>query len=345
MALNLQKVKNSGKDGNRPIHEYQEDLEVALATFEQETGVLLDPFVRRTLGARDFTLNSKKDRSYTHPFPFIASYGRYVFSCVSVPADIDDGKSDFTNLYVVATRTHLVAIFNDPHWVYNSFFGGAVLKLLASYEEKETADIPELVFNILGFAVASLDHALDALSNRHERFAKKIKSVDKDDGLALEQEVDHRLPALESLQIETSSLGSVVIETARVVAKVAAGAVETDELGGSRDYFSDESKAALGGLQIHSAHLEVFHKSLLYDVEALIALLDRYQEKSLTIATHRVTAFGALILVPNLLFDYFGQSFNPLPDWFRHYGYVATFAAMIIYWVLHGLWFRRRRYL
>jgi len=345
VAHNLQKVKNSGKDGNRPVTEYQSDLDAALATFERETGVQLDPFVRRTLGAKNFTLNSKKDRSYTHPFPFIMSYGKYVFGCVSVPADIDDGKSDFTNLYLVATRTHLVAIFNDPHWVYNSFFGGAVLKLLGAYEERETADIPELVSKILGFGVASLDHALDALSNRYERFAKKIKSVDKDDGLALEREVDHRLPALETLQIETSALGSVVAETARIVARVAAGQVETAEAEHPHDFFSEESKATLSGMQIHAAHLEVFHKSLLYDVEALIALLDRYQEKSLTIATHRVTAFGALILVPNLLFDYFGQAFNPLPDWLRASGFAVTAVATLAYWILHGLWFRRRRYL
>lgn len=338
-------VKNSRNGGNRPLVEYQEDLEVALVSFERNNGIELPPLVRRTLGARGHNLNSKRDRSYTHPFPFLNGYDGFLFGCLAVPADIDDGLADFTNLYLLASQTDLVVIFNDPSWVYNPFFGGAVIKLVERDARDGVVSPPDLVLEILGFTVASLDHALEALSNRRDHYAKKIKLIDKDNGPEIESEVERRFPAVENLQIETSSLTTVVEEVSRVLTAVAAGQITFTAGGVRQDFFQFVEVAARDGLQLHSAHLVAYLRSLLFDIEALIHRLDRYQERALTIATHRITALGALLLFPSLVYGYFGQAFGELPQWWYEKGFQVTLIGTVTYWIAHFTWFKRKKYI
>ena len=81
------------------------------------------------------------------------------------------------------------------------------------------------------------------------------------------------------------------------------------------------------------------------EVTDSIQKLDRMQDKALVLATHRVTALGAMILFPNLIFDFFGQAFEPLPPWFRSNGWWFTVFLTVAYWVIQYAWLRRRRYI
>lgn len=343
VAHNLQKVKNSTSGGNRPVADYQADLAEALDNFEREAGVHLDPFVYRTLGASGHAPNSRRDRPYRHPFPFITTYGSYIFGCVSVPADIDDGESDFTNLYLIANSSHLVVVFNDPHWVYNPFFGGAVLNLLSGYERQGSVDVPAVIVQIVKFALAALDHALEALANRYSHYEKAIAQIDSFSTKQLEKEIPRLTRILENVQIETSSLGSVLAGTAEILEEISGRQLLVQN--GQPDLFSHQEKLTCNGLRLHAANLKSFHSSLLFDIDALLRLLDRHQERFLTLATHRITALGALILFPNLIFDFFGQAFDPLPQWLRTFGFQFTLLLTLSYWVLHFIWFKRRKYL
>lgn len=345
MKDTLQVVKNAEKDGHRPIEEYQKDIDTALMRFKSETNIELDSHIFSTLGASGHSLNSKKDRGYTHPYPFLTSFGSYIFGCVAVPADIDDGKPDFTNLYLLATKTHLLVVFHDPHWSYSPFFGGAVLNIINKHKDSELIKVPDVISEILGFAVAATDHALEVLANREEKYRIRIKELGRRNGSDLEREIEKRFPAVEILQIETTSMKNVVRGLSNLLQDVHNGAVLIESDGYSGNFFDDTNKNFLNGLRHQATQLQMFLESLIVEVTSLYQTLNRYQERALTVATHRVTALGALILFPNLIFDYFGQSFEPLPNWIRESGYLFTLGLTSLYWIIQSLWFRRRRYL
>ena len=338
-------MKNSSKGGNRPIAEYQEDLSVAIAEMESECGIKVDEQVLSALGARNFSLTTKKEKSYTHPYPSLRVFDKYVYGCFSVPADIDDGLSDFTNLHFLATPTYLVTIFHDPHWVYNSYFGDAVIKLLEKNDGLTDGDVSTTIVTLLGFVLSALDHSLEALSNRYDHYKSRVNAIDENDGRSLEDEVERKYPSIQSLSIEVEALQTVVEVTARIIERLEIGSSQFDSVNGLPDFFSESDRRTCSAMSVHAGQLVSFQRHLAFQTSQLLGQLDRYQEKALTMATHRITALGAFILIPNLLFDYFGQSFSPLPNWIRTYGFIATLVLTIAYWWLQYVWFRRKRYL
>jgi Mg2+ and Co2+ transporter CorA len=338
-------VKNSSKGGNRPIAEYQEDLSTAIAAMESECGIRVDDHVLSALGARNFSLTTKKEKSYTHPYPSLSGFGDYVYGCFSVPADIDDGLSDFTNLHFLATPTYLITIFHDPHWVYNSYFGDAVIKLLEKNDGLTDGDVSTTIVTLLGFVLSALDHSLEALYNRYDHYKSRVDGIDENDGRSLEDEVERKYPSIQSLSIEVESLQTVVEATAKIVERFGNGSVQINIANSPNDFFSASDRRTCGAMSVHAGQLVSFQRHLAFQTSQLLGQLDRYQEKALTLATHRITALGAFILIPNLLFDYFGQAFAPLPSWLRAYGFAATLVLTLSYWWLQYVWFRRKRYL
>ena len=337
-------VKNSTSGGNRPIEDYRKDLASAVSDFEDTNGLVVDTSVLSVLGATGHPPTSKKAKAYTHPFPCITSYGDYLFGSVSVPADLDDGKSDYSNLYFLATDSSLVVVFNDPHWVYNPFFGGAVLSLLRRNQQEGIMSVGETLVRILGFTIAALDHSLEALENRYANFQDWIPAGRKHNR-RFEVDLDYAYQPIQDLSVEVNSLSAVVERISRMTF-----AITQTEIGSSlgaiaKNIFSEEDRRTAQGLQLKSEQLVGFQSHLAFEVASLLNRYDHLQETALTVATHRVTVLGALILVPNLVFDFFGQAFDPLPAWLTRSGHLLTLSLTLSYWAVHYLWFRRKRYL
>jgi len=344
MAFRVRIVKNSTKGGHRPISDYQADLEAALDEFAAENETSIDDNVRAILGARGFPPNTKKDRSYTHPIPFTITYTNYLFGCLSVPADLDDGRSDYSNFFFLASECSLVAIFNDPSWVYEPFFAGAVFTVLNRNEETDELSVGQVVVRIMGLSIAALDHSLEALENRYLKLAERVPSF-ASALRASRNDHEHHVQPIQDLAVEVNSLAMVVGRTALLLDAASRGNADGSEMHHGGALFSADDRKRIRGLEIKAAQLVAFQEHLAFEVSALLSRCDQLQEAALTVATHRVTVLGALILVPNLLFDYFGQAFDPLPDWVRRFGFLLTGGLTIIYWVGHYVWFRRRRYL
>jgi Mg2+ and Co2+ transporter CorA len=337
-------VKNSEKGGNRPIEDYRKDLDAALLQLEMETGIQVDHYVRSTLGASGFAPNSKRSKTYTHPFPFLVSYGNYVFGCVSVPADLDDGRSDFTNLYILATESYLLTVFNDPHWVYNPYFGGAVLSLLERNRREELLSVGETIIRILRFTVLALDHSLEALENRFRFFNRKIQDLELQRS-RIEEEMGHYLPAIQDLAIEVDAMAAVTSQTVSILGAVRESNIASNGLSLLDRLFSESDFRDVQGLGLQSANLTNYQSHLAFEVNSLILRCGRLQDKALTIATHHITVVGALILVPNLIYGFFGQAFMPLPLWMRQYGFIGTFGLTLMYWIIQLIWFKKKGYL
>lgn len=346
MAHKWEIVKNSRKGGHRPREEYQAELEDALSRFEQDCDVQVDRSVRQALGVYEFQLQAEREKVYTHPFPHLSSHGEYLFGCFSVPADIDNGKADFSSIYIVATSDNLLTIFKDPSWVYNAYFGGAVLSLHSRHRETGPEAVSSTLLKLLGFTVAALDHTFDALGNRSKRYEARVSAISERDGRGLERAIARNLTSLISLKTEVNSLATVTHETAELLRRIEEGRVRLNpESDSSQSFFDLSEQHHANGLFVHASQVDSYRRDLSEIVGDSIAKVDRLQEKSLVLATHRVTALGAMILFPNLIFDFFGQGFAPLPDWFQSNGWWFTVALTAAYWIGQYAYMRRRRYI
>lgn len=339
-------VKNSKKGGHRPISEYQEELGKALSEFEINCGICVDRSVRQSLGVSEFQLQAEREKIYTHPFPHLSSHGSYLFGCFSVPADIDNGKADFSSIFIVATDTYLLTIFKDPSWVYNAYFGGAVLSLHSRHSASGTERVATTLLKLLGFTVSALDHTLDALGNRSRKYEQKVNLISERDGRELERAISRNLSSLISLKTEVTSMSTVTHETAQILEKIELGRIRLrPDDPQSNPFFNLAEQHFANGLFVHSSQVDSYRRDLVQIVGDSIAKVDRLQEKSLVLATHRITALGAMILFPNLIFDFFGQAFAPLPDWFQRNGWWFTVALTFTYWAGQYAYMRRRRYI
>ena len=346
MGHNWVIVKNSRKGGHRKREDFQSDLENRLSEFEGESGLKVDRSVREAIGAHEFSLIGEREKVYTHPFPHISSYGSYLFGCFSVPADIDNGTADFSSLFFLATESQLLTVFKDPSWVYNGTFGGAVLSLYNRHAESETERVAQTLLKLAGFTVAALDHTFDALGNRSEKYEERVSNISEGDGKAIERSIARILPPLIVLKDEIMSLRTVTSQTAEILDRIENGRVALNpESDSPVSFFTKAEMHYANGLFVHARQIDSYRDALTHEIVDSIAKLDRLQDKALVYATHRVTAIGAMILFPNLIFDFFGQSFSSLPNWIRVNGWWLTLALTILYWICQYAYFRRRRYI
>lgn len=342
-------IKNSESGGNKPVNRYQEELEQALIDFEISQKLRVDDTVRSALGASGSALTTKKDRIYTHPVPHLSNHSSYIFGNFSVPADIEDGKSDFTNVLFLATPEYLLTVLVDPSWVFNARFGQAFLNIFKQHAEHgNESPVSKTLIRLIGICVSSIDHSLDSLNHRLRRFKEKIEEINVKDGRLLEQEIDKRYSSIQDLDVEINSLTTVIEQLEIMLAQI-----ENQKIPISRDnsevaFFDGDNQKTANGLRIQTVHLISYQRALVFDCASLLKKMDRLQEKALTLATHRITAFGAAILIPNLLYDFFGQAFTSgqqLPQVVRDNGWTISVVMTAGYWVLQYIWFKRKRYI
>lgn len=339
-------IKNSTKGGHRAREDFQSDLQTALNDFQSAEKIEVERSVLETLGAHEYSLIGEREKVYTHPFPHISSHGKYLFGCFSVPADIDNGTADFSSLFFVASQSRLLTVFKDPSWVYNGTFGGAVLALFSRHEEFGDERVSQTLLKLASFTIAALDHSFDALGNRSEKFEKQVSDSSIANGKEFERLISRNLPPLTVLKDEIEALRTVSKQTVEILARIESGRVTLNpETESPIGFFNNSEMHLASGLFVHAAQIDSYRDALTREIVDSIAKLDRLQDKSLIYATHRVTALGALILFPNLIFDYFGQAFTPLPNWMRTNGWWLTIALTFVYWICQYLYFRRRRFL
>lgn len=339
-------IKNSTKGGHRKREDFQSDLKSSLEDFEKACGIKVDRSVLETLGAHEYSLIGEREKVYTHPFPHISSHGKYLFGSFSVPADLDNGTADFSSIFFLATESRLLTVFKDPSWVYNGTFGGSVLALFSRHEEFGDERVSQTLLKLSGFTIAALDHSLDALGNRSEKFEKRVSDISVTDGKEIENLINRNLPPLTILKDEIEALRAVSEQTVEILSRIESGRVTLNpESDLPIQFFNRADLHLASGLFVQASQIDSYRESLSGEIVDSIAKLDRLQDKSLVYATHRVTAIGAMILFPNLIFDFFGQSFTPLPNWMRTNGWWLTLALTFVYWICQYVYFRRRRYL
>ena len=239
--------------------------------------------------------------------------------------------------------------FSDyPSWVFNARFGQAFLNIFKQHTEHGNESVSKTLIRLIGICVSSMDHSLDSLNHRLRRFKEKIEEINVKDGRLLEQEIDKRYSSIQDLDIEINSLTTVIEQLEIMLAQIENQKTSISKENSEVAFFDEDNQKTANGLRIQAVHLISYQRALVFDCASLIRKMDRLQEKALTLATHRITAFGAAILIPNLLYDFFGQAFTSgqqLPQVVRDNGWTISVVMTAGYWVLQYVWFKRKRYI
>jgi len=339
-------IKNSTRGGNRPIEDFQLEVEAGITEFELDTGLTIDIVAREAFGARGFSGTHQRERTFSHPFPHIISCGGYVFCTLSVPADLEDGRPNFTNFSLVATDNSVLSTLTDPHSVYNPYFGGAILSKHGRHMKSGSEGASETVLGFVSFSVAAIDHSLDAMSNRLVRNKEEFEKIDQRDGRHVELEVKKRQPIIAKLNVEINSLTTVIRQLEEITRAITHNEISISDGSEHHNFFDESQRRNSMALYLQAARLRAYHSNLTFDCESFLQTLSGSRDSALAFATHRITAFGAAILIPNMLFDFFGQgSFEGMPAWFSRNGLLISAGVTALYWALQFWWFKRKRFI
>ena len=245
----------------------------------------------------------------------------------------------------LATKDFLVTTINDPHEVYNAYFGGAILKLFENHSTKPKTNTAATIIKLVTFSIAAVDHSLEAMSNKLTKNRVLFESIDRKDGRKLERSVATRTPIVNNLNVEINSLTTVVNQLIEITRRIESDDLRVEDHNGEVSFFGTEEIRYGSGLHLQALRLGGYLETLKFECRSFLDQLSRSRESSLTMATHRITAFGAAILVPNLLYDYWGQGFATMSEPFKSYGWRISFGVTVLYWLLQFWWFKRKRYI
>jgi magnesium transporter len=336
-------IKNSTRGGHRPLPDFRRELDAALDEFERDNQLAVDREVHSIVGFRGAEEQAEHPTNYSHPIPRIENHGDYLFGYLAVPADTWLGERDFTSLLYLATERDLMTIIKDPPNTYSREFGTVFLNRYRNHDETGSERVGDTLLAITKYAVDVNQFVLRGLEIRARRSIARIDEPETSP-MSRSDSLPVMVPELIHLESEVRSLSSLTRETVDVVKTIVTA---RDTPGGSQVHrvFECVKAATSQALLARARQADELRRDLQYSLDSALRRCDQIQEQSLVVATHRVTAFGALILVPNLLFDFFGQAFIELPGWMRAWGWWITAGLTLAYWAIQYVIFRRRKYL
>lgn len=336
-------IKNATRGGHRPLADFCRDLDMALEAFERDNHLVVEEEVHLVAGFRGAQEQAELPTNYSHPIPRIEDHGDYLFGYLAVPADTWLGERDFTSLLFLATDHDLLTIIKDPPHTYSREFGTVFLNRYTTHNESGSEDVGETLIAIIKYAVDVNQFVLRSLEARTRHAVSRLYQpngfpVSRTDVLSI------LVPELVSLEVEVRALEDLTRETVDVLRSIVAvhNAPDGTQVG---RVFRSIRAATSQALLARARQVDALRGDLQYSLDSALRRCEQIQEQSLVVATHRLTAYGALILVPSLLFGFFGQAFVQLPDWIRSWGWWLTAGVTATYWSIQFIIFRRRKYL
>ncbi|NBO14584.1 MAG: hypothetical protein EBV20_05555, partial [Betaproteobacteria bacterium] len=179
------------------------------------------------------------------------------------------------------------------------------------------------------------------IAEARQQLVRDVESIDRKDGRKLERSVATRTPIINNLNVEINSLTTVVNQLIEITRRIESDDLRVEDHNGEVSFFGTEEIRYGSGLHLQALRLGGYLETLKFECRSFLDQLARSRESSLTMATHRITAFGAAILVPNLLYDYWGQGFATMSEPFKSYGWRISFGVTVLYWLLQFWWFKR----
>jgi len=336
-------IKNSQANGHRPIDEFKQEFTEQMKEFIEQERAGFDVH-RNVLEAVGFGSGEQiidSDQIYSNPYPRLENHGHYLFGCFSVPTDLADGVSEFTSLFVLATKNQLLSVIMDPHKSYAGPFGQRILNRRSHHLEVGNSDVGETLLMLIRDAITSLNFALSEIFEDIMHYSNNMGQLTS----RKENEKFEVLSLIEAyvlkLRVEIESLETVVRETASLITSVADGGLDLDA---DSEIFLEHHLIIAKGLAINARQTVAFRNKIESRIVAVLDKCDQMRDRMLVTATHKIGAIASLLLVPTLIVGIYGQNFN-MPEQHWVLGYAFSWSMIVASTLVQLVYFKKKKWL
>ena len=330
-------VRNHEQGAPKDLATLSDEIDAGLLRFEDAAGSRVDGLLREEMGVGEWLVASNAVANFSHPISRIERHGDFILLNLAVPASLSNGIADFTNVTVLAHEDALLMIIKDPQGSYAAEFGGQLLhdfRRHAAADESTSEWTVSLVLNrILRSCVVSLEMAISKLRagvREETRALRRIENNEIQPGTIIDRIEAHfgrvlaELRALRRTPVQMRQIGLEITEWLDDP-QIPAWLVELDL---RRTRYLD----------VRLQQLEAMVETFIEDLDRGIKRCDDVNQRQLLEAQKSNTFWTSALLLPNLVFAFFGMSF---PDgarefawfwWLASAGLGAYGVVTIVYW-------------
>lgn len=305
MAISWYLAKNHLGSKRRSSAEFGQELSENIDAFERASGVTVDPLLSEELGAGNWLAVGETPSNYSHPVVRAEAHGDLTLLLLAVPASLHNGIADFTNVTVLAHPKALLMVIRDPPGSYAADFGGRILEDFRQHSSGERMySAGEAVFRSVRSCSLSIEASLAVLRATVDPHFKKLRSIE-----LREQRVGQDLDELEAEFGKTLAELRAMARTPRQLLGVCRKIEEwsTDRSRGG--LFDAEVERRAVFLSSKLEQLDAILSTFVSDIERAIKRCDDVSKRELLDAQRTNTYWTSALLLPNLIFAFFGQSF------------------------------------
>lgn len=298
-------VRNHEKGKMRSVVEIGAELDEKLSAFETHTGVKIDDLLKEEIGVGPWLALSESPHNYSHPVARIEAHGPLTFVALAVPSSLHNGISDFTNLLILAHPRALLSVIRDPHGTFAADFGGRILSdYLASTENKRVFTTGEILFRAIRSCVLSLENSLTTLRATVATCFDKLRAIE-----LRQVRAGHDFDGLEAEFGKTLTELRSMSRTPGQLHEICEKITNWSQTSEQEKIFDDKITRQAVVLRSKIAQVDAILGTFISDIDRAIKRCDDVSKRELLDAQRRNTYWTSALLLPNLIFAFFGQSF------------------------------------
>ena len=305
MSLSWHLVRNHERSKMLTASEIRTVFDAGIAEFEAASAQKVDDLLQEEVGVGPWLALGEAPANYTHPVARIEAHGSLTFLTLAVPSSLHNGVADFTNVLMLAHPRALLTVIRDPKGTYAADFGG---RLLADYKGFQKGELQltagEAVFRATRSCVLSLETALSTLRATVSRSFTKLRAIE-----LREQRVGQDLDELEAEFGKTLAELRAMVRTPSQVKEICKK-IEHWSVSGEQDgLFEPRLARQAAFLNAKIEQVDAILSTFILDIERAIKRCDDVSKRELLDAQRNNTYWTSALLLPNLIFAFFGQSF------------------------------------
>jgi len=305
MSLSWYVVKNHENGKMRPANEIGAELDKNLGEVERITGIQIDDLLREEIGAGQWLAAGEAPAKYSHPVIRLETHGELTLVVLAVPSSLHNGIADFTNVLMLAHPQALLTVIRDPGNTYAAEFGGRLLADYRAYEKEErTFTAGEILYRSTRSCALSVEASLTTLRASVSSCFKLLRAIE-----LREQRAKNDLDSLEAEFGKTLAELRAMVRTPNQLINVCNRIDELTSSGGQSNLFDAKVARQVTYLKSKIAQVEAILGSFISDIERAIKRCDDVSKRELLDAQRRNTYWTSALLLPNLIYAFFGQSF------------------------------------
>ena len=281
------------------------------------------------------------------PFPRIESHGHYVFGMLAVPTSINDAKTEFCVLHFAADIDEMVTVLRSSQ----NFDIGQIEDALATNDplrENPEANTGLIFAKIAEVFISVIEANTEALKGRvlaDIRGAAMLRNsmASKDDTVELANL--HRQAVAN--QTEVLGLKTLIEETKNLLTAIAEDKVDVKRTANSEseDLFPRFVEILIMDLLMRARHQKAIQANLQEELDAVFDHHHEIQGVRQTAAAKRFSGMLSILLFPQLIVAYFGQSFRNAPLYDNKFGWLISLMMVAFVSLLQYVFFKKKRWL